>query len=151
MKIMKMQRLLQPHGRHSLLFSFQWPKLCGCARNMNKSTNHHLQVIIKQAQAIVSEWSKEIHACNVRKAAVMATMTYNCEYTPSSDDARYPRLKTLDKTTGGLASTVTQTTPTMEAIADWGVEAKSLGHGFRANQQPVMPFYQAYQEVRNCI
>ena len=115
-------------------------------------TVHGLSPDHKQAQAIVSQWSKEIHACNVRKTAVMATMTYNCEYyTPSSDAARYPRLKILDIFTCGLASTVARTTPTMEAIADWGVEVNKLGYGFQANQQFVMPFYQAYQEVRKSI
>ena len=81
-------------------------------------TVHGLWPDHEQAHEIASVWSKEIHACNVRKAAVMATMTYNCEYTPSSDDARYPRLKNLTKFTCGLASTIKWTTPTMEAIAD---------------------------------
>ena len=57
----------------------------------------------------------------------------------------------LDKTTCGLASTVASMTPTMDAIADWGVQPRNLGHGFRTNQQLVMPFYQAYREVRNSI
>ena len=97
-------------------------------------TVHGLWPDHKQAKTIVSTWSEEIHACSVRKTAVMTTMTSNCEYTSSSDDARYSRLKRLDKFTCGLASTVARTTPTMEAIADWGVEVRKLGHGFKANQ-----------------
>ena len=60
-------------------------------------------------------------------------------------------MKTLDKTTCGLASTVTKSTSTMEAIADWGVEPEHLGRGLVANQQLVMPFYQAYKEVRKSV
>ena len=114
-------------------------------------TVHGLWQDHNQAKTIVSEWSKTIYACNIKKVAVMTTMTYNCEFSASSDDPRFQRLKGLDKTTCGLASTVTQTTPTMEAIADWGVEAKDLEHGFRANQQLVTPFFQAYEEVRTSI
>ena len=42
-------------------------------------------------------------------------------------------------------------TPTMETIADWGVEPQDLGRGVMVNQQVVMHFYQAYQEVRNSV
>ena len=38
-----------------------------------------------------------------------------------------------------------------DAIADWGILPQDLGHGFLTNQQLVMPFYQAYQEVRKSI
>ena len=62
-------------------------------------TLHGLWPNHKQAQAIVAKWGKEIHACNVGKAAVMAKMTYNFEYFAASDDERYTRLRTLDKTT----------------------------------------------------
>ena len=55
-------------------------------------------------------------------------------------------LKSLDKTTCGLASTVKLSTPTMETIADWGVQPVDLGNGL--NQQMVTPFFQAYEEVR---
>ena len=81
----------------------------------------------------------------------MTKMTYSCEYSPASVDERFVRLKTLDKTTCGLASTVRLSTPTMEAIADWGVEPEHLGRGFVVNQQLVMPYYQAYKEVRNNV
>ena len=53
--------------------------------------------------------------------------------------------------TCGLASTVRLSTPTMETIADWGVEPQDLGRGIVTNQQVVMPSYQAYQEVRNSV
>ena len=78
-------------------------------------------------------------------------MTYNCEYSTASIDERLTRFKRLDKTTCGLASTVDVSTPTMESVADWGVEPRGLGHGFLTNQQLVMPFYQAYREVSNSI
>ena len=110
-------------------------------------TAHGLCSDHKQAQAIAEEWGNEIHACSIGNLAVMAKMTYKCEYSTASIDAGYTRLKHLDKTTCGLASTVTLSTPTMEAIADWGVEPQNLGHGFRTNQQLVMPFHQAYREL----
>ena len=49
----------------------------------------------------------------------MSSMTNGCEYSASSNAERYERLKKLDKTTCGLASTVLLATPTMETIADW--------------------------------
>ena len=103
-------------------------------------TLHGLCLDHKQAEDTTEQWGKEIHACTVRRAAGTEKMTYNCEYSTTSIDARYARLKRLDKTTCGLASTVTLATPTMEAIA-----------GFRTNPGLVMPFYQAYQEVRASI
>ena len=81
----------------------------------------------------------------------MTKLTYCCEYSTASTDVRFTRLKKLDKTTCGIASTVEVSTRTMETIADWGVEPQHLGRGFMINQQVVMPFYQAYQEVRNSV
>ena len=78
-------------------------------------------------------------------------MTYNCEYSTASIDERLTRLKRLDQTTCGLASIVGVSTPTMESIADWEVEPRSLEHGVLTNQQLVMPYYQAYREARNGI
>ena len=42
-------------------------------------------------------------------------------------------------------------TPTIEIIADHGVEASDLGHGIMRNQQLVMPYCMAYQEVRKSV
>ena len=61
-------------------------------------------------------------------------MTYHCEYSTVSTDERLVRLKKLDKVTCGLASTVRLSTPTIETIADHGVEPRELGHGMLRNQ-----------------
>ena len=50
-------------------------------------------------------------------------MVYHCEYSTASTDERLLRLKNLDKVTCGLASTVRLSTPTIEAITDYGVES----------------------------
>ena len=52
-------------------------------------TVHGLCSDHKQAQAIAEEWGNEIHACSIGKVAVMSKMTYNCEYSTASSDARY--------------------------------------------------------------
>ena len=78
-------------------------------------------------------------------------MTYHCEYSTASTDARLARLKKLDKVTCGLASVVRLTTPTMDLIADNGVEPADLGQGILRNQQVVMPYYAAYQQVRKSV
>ena len=85
-------------------------------------TVHGLWPDHKQAQALAADWGNDIYACSVGKVATMAKMTYNCEYSTASADERYARLKRLDKTTSGLASTVTVAIPNMESIADWGVQ-----------------------------
>ena len=88
---------------------------------------------------------------SVGKLALKRKMTYHCEYSTASIDERLQRLKTLDKVTCGLASIVRLSTPTMEAIADHGVQASELGHGIMVNQQLVMPYYTAYQEIRKSV
>ena len=92
---------------------------------------HGLTSNHQEAQAIAEEWGKEIHACSVGKLASMTKMTYSCEYSTASVDERFVRLKTLDKTTCGLAFTVKLSTPTMEAIADWGSWTRTSGLGPR--------------------
>ena len=71
-------------------------------------------------------------------------MTYHCLYAGASTDPRIARLDKLDKTSCGLAPLVTVTTPTMDLIADSGVEPRDLGQGVINNQQVVMPYYTAY-------
>ena len=112
---------------------------------------HGLFASHQEAQAAAEEWGQEIHACSVSKLALKQKMTYHCEYSTASTDERLLRLKKLDKVTRGLASTVSLSTPTMETITDYGVEARDLGHGILRNQQVVMPYYQAYQEVRKSV
>ena len=41
--------------------------------------------------------------------------------------------------------------PTMDLIADCGVEPQDLGQGIINNQQVVMPYYLAYKEVRKSV
>ena len=94
---------------------------------------------------------KEIHACSIRKAARQQKMTYNCVYAPASTDERFLRLNKLDKVSCGLAPLGTITTPTMDLIADCGVEPQDLGRGIVNNQQVVMPYYLAYKEVRKSV
>ena len=78
-------------------------------------------------------------------------MTYNCVYAGASVDPRLSRLDKVDKVSCGLAPLVTITTPTMDLIADCGVEPRDLGQGMVNNQQVVMPYYSAYQEVRKSV
>ena len=78
-------------------------------------------------------------------------MTYNCVYAGASTDPRISRLDKLDKVSCGLAPLVTVTTPTMDLIADCGVEPQDLGQGMINNQQVVMPYYVAYKEVRKSV
>ena len=112
---------------------------------------HGLFATHQEAQTAAEEWGQEFHACSVGKLALKPNMTYHCEYATVSTDERLQRLKTLDKVTCGLASVVRLSTPTMEAIADHGVQASELGHGIMVNQQIVMPYYTAYQEVRKSV
>ena len=105
----------------------------------------------REAQNAAKEWGKEIHACSIKKAARQQNMTYNCVYAAASTDPRIARLDKLDKVSCGLAPLVTVTTPTMDLIADCGVEARDLGQGMINNQQVVMPYYVAYQEVRKSV
>ena len=107
--------------------------------------NHH------EAQKTAQEWGEEIHACSIRKAARQQKMTYNCVYAPASTDKVFLRLNKLDKVSCGLAPLGTVTTPTMDLIADCGVEPRDLGRGVVNNQQVVMPHYLAYQEVRKNV
>ena len=110
-------------------------------------TIHGLFSSHQEAQTVAEEWG----ACSVGKLAFMRKMTYHCEYSTAFTDERLLRLKKLDKTTRGLASTVKLSTPTMGTIADWGVEPQDLGNGIVLNQQVVMPFFLAYQEVRKSV
>ena len=112
---------------------------------------HGLFASHQEAQATAKEWGQEIHACSVSKLARQQKMTYHCEYSTASIDGRLSRLKSLDKVTCGLASVVRLTTPTMDLITDTGVEPKDLGHGILRNQQVVMPYYAAYQQVRKSV
>ena len=105
----------------------------------------------KEAQLTAEESGKEIHACSISKLARQRKMTYHCEYPTASNDARLARLKKLDKVICGLASVVRLTTPTMDLIADNGVEPADLGQGILRNQQVVMPYYAAYQQVRKSV
>ena len=114
-------------------------------------TVHGLTSSHQEAKSIAEGWGQDIHACSMGKRENMKKKTYCCEYSTASTDVRFTRLKKLDKTTCGIASTVRVSTPTMETITDWGVEPQHLGRGFMINQQVVMPFYQAYQEVRNSV
>ena len=104
-----------------------------------------------EAQKTAQEWGEEIHACSIKKAARQQKMTYNCVYAGASTDPRFSRLDKLDKVSCGLAPLVTVTTPTMDLIADCGVEPRDLGRGMDNNQQVVMPYYVAYQEVRKSV
>ena len=112
---------------------------------------HGLSATNQEAQAAAEEWGQEIHACSVGKLALKRRMTYHCEYSTASTDERLLRLKNLDKVTCGVAFVVRLSTPTIEAIADDGVEPRELGHGIMSNQQIVMPYYTAYQEVRKSV
>ena len=112
---------------------------------------HGLFATHQEAQTAAEEWGQEIHACSVGKLALKWKMTYHCESSTASTDERLLRLKNLDKVTCGLASVVRLSTPTIEAIADHGVEPRELGHGIMSNQQIVMPYYTAYQEVRKSV
>ena len=40
---------------------------------------HGLRLDHKEAQEIVKEWSNSLHACIIKKVAVMSSMTYHCE------------------------------------------------------------------------
>ena len=104
-----------------------------------------------EAKATAEQWGQEIHACSVNKLARQQKMTYHCEYSTASTDARLSRLRTLDKVTCGLASVVRLTTPTMDLITDSGVELQDLGPGILHNQQVVMPYFAAYQQVRKSV
>ena len=104
-----------------------------------------------EAQKTAQEWGQEIHACSIEKAARQQNMTYHCAYAGASPDRRLSRLDKLDKVSCGLAPLVTVTTPTMDLIADCGVEPRDLGRGMVDNQQVVMPYYIAYQEVRKSV
>ena len=112
---------------------------------------HGLFATHQEAKTAAEEWGQEIHACSIGKLALRRKMTYHCEYSTASTDERLLRLKKLDKVTCGLASTVRLSTPTIEIITDQGVEASDLGHGILRNQQLVMPYYMAYQEVRKSV
>ena len=107
--------------------------------------------IHREAQETAKEWGQEIHACSIKKAARQQNMTYNCVYAGASTDPRISRLSKLDKVSCGLAPLVTVTTPTMDLIADCGVKPQDLGQGMINNQQVVMPYYVAYQEVRKSV
>ena len=104
-----------------------------------------------EAHLTAEEWGKEIHACSISKLARQQEMTYHCQYTTASTDERLKRLKKLDNVTCGLASVVRLTTPAMDLIADTGVEPEDLGRGITRNQQVVMPYYAAYQQVRKSV
>ena len=112
---------------------------------------HGLFASHKEAQATAEQWGQEVHACSISKLARQQKMTYHCEYSTASTDGRLSRLKTLDKVTCGLASVVRLTTPTMDLITDCGVEPEDLGPGILRNQQVVMPYYAAYQQVRKSV
>ena len=56
-------------------------------------------------------------------------MTYNCVHAAASTDERLSRLSKLDRVSCGLAPLGTITTPTMDLIADCGVEPQDLGQG----------------------
>ena len=112
---------------------------------------HGLFATHLEAQKTAQEWGQEIHACSIKKAARQQKMTYNCVYAGASGDSRISRLDKLDKVSCGLASWVTITTPTMDLIADCGVEPQDLGQGMVNNQHVVMPYYSAYKEVRKSV
>ena len=70
-----------------------------------------------------------MNLCNIRRAAACPQWhTYLCQLAPDSQDEIYQRLMTLDKTTCGLACTISPDTPTMDIIADVGVTEADLGH-----------------------
>ena len=78
-------------------------------------------------------------------------MTYHCLYAGASIDERIARLDKLDKTSCGLAPLVTVNTPTMDLIADSGVEPRDLGQGMINNQQVVFALlYSIYRSPEEC-
>ena len=107
--------------------------------------------VTKRRRKTAHEWGHETHACSIRKAARQQKMMYNCAYAAASTDPRLVRLSKLDRVSCGLAPLGTITTPTMDLIADFGVQPQDLGQGIVNNQQVVMPYYLAYQEVRKSV
>ena len=114
-------------------------------------TIHGLFANHQAAKDAAIAWGNEIHACSIKKAARQQNMTYHCLYAGASTDPRIARLDKLDKTSCGLAPLVTVNTPTMDLIADTGVEPQDLGQGMINNQQVVLPYYTAYTEVRRSV
>ena len=112
---------------------------------------HGLFANHQEAQETAEQWGQQIHACSIKKAARQQHMTYNCVYAAASTDPRIAGLDKLDKVSCGLASVVIITTPTMDLIADHGVEPQDLGQGIVNNQQVVMPYYSAYIGVRKSV
>ena len=62
----------------------------------NKEDDHNPPITIhgltsshKEAQSLTEQWGQEIHACTVRKSENMTNMTYCCEYSTASTDARF--------------------------------------------------------------
>ena len=103
-----------------------------------------------EPQNTAQEWGQQIHACSLKKAARQKKMTYNCVYAGASVDPRLSRSDKVDKVSC-MAPLATITTPTMDLIADCGVEPEDLGQSLVNNQQVVMPYYAAYQEVRKSV
>ena len=112
---------------------------------------HGLFASHQEAQEASLEWAQEIHTCSIKKAALQQKMTYNCVYAAASTDKRLSRLDKLDKVTCGLAPVTAVNTPTMELIADCGVEPRELGRGIVNNQRIVMPYYEDYKKVRQSV
>ena len=105
----------------------------------------------EEAEDVVQRWSETLNACNIREAATMSSMTYYCQLMPDSTKPRFVRLRNLDKTRCGLASTRIATTPVMDIIADVGIRESDLGTGCTLNQGMVAPFFQAYHDVQRSI
>ena len=114
-------------------------------------TVHGLFASHLEGQSAAKEWGQEIHACSIRKAARQQKMTYNCANSTASTDERLLRWSKLDKVSCDLAPVVQLTTHTMDLIADHGIQPRDLGQGIISNQQVVMPYYLAYQEIRKSV
>ena len=54
---------------------------------------HGLMNDHKAARHLAQEWAESEISCNMKKAAVMSAMTYNCQLAPDSQDKSF---KTLD-------------------------------------------------------
>ena len=105
--------------------------------------SHGLWTDHQEANVTVQDWNETLNSCNIKKAAVVSSMTYHWQLTPDSKDKRIWIRQHEDWHQLWFL-------PLRPWISSQIQEA-DLGKGCTLNQGMVAPFFQAYEQVRRSM